>query len=168
MKKGLILLGLLFLSLGIGKGIYFLKDGFSFRRIHSLKRQECFGLDEHAKHILNQTFYYLGRGRQCFAFASSDGKYVLKFPRTDIYSTPLWAKVLPLKKYRKELESAHKEREEFIRESFRISFEYLKEDTGLIAVHLGQTEPSKALHHAGLNSRGPFRAISPFLKWRSK
>ena len=145
MKKGLILLGLTFFSLGIGKGLYFLKDGFSFRRIHSLKCQECFGLNEKAKHILKDTFHYLGRGRQCFAFASEDGKYVLKFPRTDIYSTPLWAKVLPVKAYRKKLESAHKEREEFIRESFRISFESLQEETGLIAVHLGQTEPSKVL-----------------------
>lgn len=145
MKKGLLLLGLLILSLGVGKGLYFLKDGFSFRRIHSLKRQSCLGLDKEAKKILQETFTYIGRGRQCFAFQSNDGKYVLKFPRTDIYSTPLWAKVLPVKAYRTQLEAAHKEREEFIRESFKISFNSLKEETGLIAVHLGQTEPSKTL-----------------------
>lgn len=145
MKKGLILLTLVLFSLGIGKGIYFLKDGFSFRRIHSLKRQNCLGVDKETEKILQKTFHYLGRGRQCFAFASEDGKYVLKFPRTDIYSTPLWAKVLPVKAYRDRLEKAHKKREEFIRESFKISFDSLKEETGLIAVHLGQTEPSKTL-----------------------
>ena len=141
MKKCFLILGLIFFSLGVGKGLYFLKDGFSFRRIHSLSRQSSFGWNEESNRAIQQTFHYIGRGRQCFAFESADGKYVLKFPRTDIYSTPFWARALPFKSYREKLEAAHKEREEFIRESFKISFEDLKEETGLLAVHLGQTEP---------------------------
>lgn len=140
MKKLALIVALILFSLGVGKGLYFLKDGFSFRRVSALKKQSYAGWDEETEEALKQTFHYIGRGRQCFAFASEDDQYVLKFPRTDIYSTPFWARVLPFREYREVLESAHSKREERMRRSFDLCMNELKDETGLIAIHLGQTE----------------------------
>ncbi len=140
-RKLAILLALLLFCALAGEGLYLAKDGFSARRIHSLDYEVAENWGEEAERALELTFHYIGRGRQCFAFASEDGKYVLKFPRTDIYKTPFWARALPVHSYRTELEENHRRREEFILNSFRISFDELKDQTALLAVHLGQSTP---------------------------
>ena len=142
MKKCLTLVFLIVFGACVGQCLYYAKDGFTIRRIHTLTNLIREDFSPEAKQALNQPFRYLGRGRQCFAFESEDGKYVLKFPRTDIYKTPLWAKALPVSRYRQKLEKTHKAREAFILDSFRISFHELKEQTGLLALHLGQSPPS--------------------------
>lgn len=143
MKKIIFLLLILGLSAAVGEGLYYLKDGFTARRIHSLNLQGSDDFTPEVRAALSQTYHYIGRGRQCFAFASADDQYVLKFPRTDIYKTPLWVRSLPfLKEYRARLEKDHLERQQFILTSFQISFEELKEQTALLALHLGQS-PSK-------------------------
>lgn len=139
MKKILSILLLLFVSIYTGKALHFLKDGFSARRIHSLAYAVAEDFSDEARNALQQTYHYIGRGRQCFAFASKDDKYVLKFPRTDIYKLPLWVRALPVNAYRKKLEANHKVREAFILNSFKISYEELQEQTGILAVHLGQS-----------------------------
>lgn len=136
------LLALLLFCFAIGQALHHFKDGFTPRRILPLSRPITENWDSEAEEALTQPFHYLGRGRQCFAFASADGKYVLKFPRTDIYKTPFWARLLPLASYRKNLEAKHKLREEFILDSFSLSFNELKEQTALLAIHLG-TSPSR-------------------------
>ena len=133
--------GLILLSVFAGEALYLLKDGFSPRRIHSLEYAVSEDWNEEAQQALTQSYRYIGRGRQCFAFTSEDGKYVLKFPRTDIYKTPFWARALPVHAYRARLEINHRTREEFIVSSFRISLNELKRQTGLLAMHLGQSEP---------------------------
>lgn len=97
-------------------------------------------LNEQTKQILAQSFYYLGRGRQCFAFASQDGQYVLKLPRTDIFQIPLWLKSLPFKQCKARKMGEKQERQQFLVDSVSIAFEELKEQTALIAVHLGKSE----------------------------
>lgn len=139
MNKLLILLVLTFFCLGVGKILHDVKDGFSPRRLQPLSQRVGAEWDEEINQALLQPFHYIGRGRQCFAFASADEKYVLKFPRTDIYKTPFWVRALPVHAYRKKLEADHKKRESFILESFQISFNELKEQTGLLALHLGQS-----------------------------
>jgi len=141
MKKLILLLFLFAFCAGVGKGVYYLKDGFSTRRIHSLENWITPDWDEEAELALDQPFYYLGRGRQCFAFASKDQKYVLKLPRTDIYRTPFWARILPVKHYRDQLEVQHLHRQNFVLGSFDISFHELRNQTGILAVHLGQSSP---------------------------
>ncbi len=142
MKKAIFLFLIVLFSAAVGKGLYCLKDGFSGRRIPSLGMMATENFDEEVKAALLQTFHYIGRGRQCFAFASADDKYVLKFPRTDIYKTPLWMRALPMKAYQERLEKNHAEREKFIMGSFQICIQELKEQTGLLAIHLGQS-PSR-------------------------
>jgi hypothetical protein len=139
MKKIISFLVIFFVSLAVGKTLHFLKNGFSARRVQSLSFAVHDDFSDEVKKALQQPFHYIGRGRQCFAFASEDEKYVLKFPRTDIYKTPLWVRAVGLSAYRKKLEANHKKREAFILESFKISSEELKEQTGILALHLGQS-----------------------------
>jgi hypothetical protein len=139
MKKLVILFCLIAFCIGVGKTLHTAQDGFSSRRIHCLNNEVDEDWDEEIDFALSQPFHYLGRGRQCFAFASEDGKYVLKLPRTDIYKTPFWARVLPVKPYREKLESAHLMRQQFFQGSVDISFNDLQGQTGLIAVHLGKS-----------------------------
>jgi hypothetical protein len=139
MKRLIFLVFLLAFCAGVGKGLYYFKKGFSPRRIHSLEKVVAENWDQEASEALSQTFHYIGRGRQCFAFASEDGKYVVKLPRTDIYKIPLWARALSTESYREQLRADRAEREEFILNSIQIAFEELKNQTALLAVHLGQS-----------------------------
>lgn len=169
-KKLAIILGLILFCSTVAEGLYLAKDGFSCRRIHSLDYQITENWDEEIDNVLEQTFHYLGRGRQCFAFASNDGKYVLKLPRTDIYKTPFWARVLPVQSYRFQLEAKRRIREKFILNSFQISFDELKRETGLLAIHLGQS-PSKGkkltlIDASGSKHRLPLEKTSFVLQYK--
>lgn len=145
MKKVILLLLLLLFSAATGRGLYYLKDGFSARRIQSLSSRVSEDWGKEVDQILGQTFHYVDRGRQCFAFVSNDDRYILKFPRTDIYKTPFWVRVLPVKQYREHLEKDHLERQTFILNSFSLSLRELKGQTGLIATHLGQSSSKRKL-----------------------
>ncbi|HSX38403.1 MAG TPA: hypothetical protein VLE95_06195, partial [Chlamydiales bacterium] len=141
MKKGFLLFMLVIACCGAGKLVHFVKKGFSVRRIassagHRLQMQSC-EIDS----LLQQPFRYLGRGRQCFAFETLNGQYILKFPRTDIYQTPFWARAFPISnRKRGQMQEMRKKREEFVVNSMQIAYEKLREETGVIAIHFGQTE----------------------------
>lgn len=126
----------------VGKGLYWAKDGFDLRRIGAIS-EETISINEAPAEILpllSQRFAYLGRGRQSFAFESLDGKYVLKLPRIDRYETKLWMKSLPFMKKRAEASVQHKKmRKDFVFNSFRIAFSEMKEQTGLLYIHLEKT-----------------------------
>lgn len=140
-KFGLLILLLCFCA-GVGKGLYFLKKGFSPRHVQTLRKSVADQWDEETERALSQRFHYLAQGRQCFAFVSEDGKYVLKLLRTHIYQLPFWARVLPCSATREKILATRAEREDFILNSFQIAFETLRDETGLLAVHLGQS-PSR-------------------------
>jgi hypothetical protein len=132
-------------SLSIIKGLHFFKDGFSPRRIQPIEIFIDAEWDDEICQILEKPFHYLGRGRQCFAFESSDGKFVLKLPRTDIYKTPLWVRALPLSSYRKQLEQKHAKKMDFFFSSVAIASNELKTLSGVIATHLGQSQSKQKL-----------------------
>ena len=134
---------LLIVCLSLGKGIYFLREGFNPRKIKTFSLAKISPIDEETQTILSQRFYFLGKGRQCFAFVSEDGKYVLKCPRTNIYQIPFWAKSLVSKKGQEEIRIDKMERQNFVFESFRIASEELKKETGVIATHLGESPSTK-------------------------
>ncbi len=127
-----------------------LTDGFSVARIHSelpynpewetspLSQAESAELDQ----ALTQKFHYIGHGGQCFAFASDDDRYVIKFfkhrirkPYSYFYSATLPSPLekLRARKYQKAL---FKHRRDFT--SCKIAFEDLREETGLLYVHLNK------------------------------
>jgi hypothetical protein len=140
LRKIAILLCLCLACCGIGKAIHWAKKGFSVRRIAAPVQTKLEIWDSAASLALEQPFRYLGRGRQCFAFASLDGKYVLKLPRTDIYQIPFWMRVLPIPKQKREsFYLGRSERENFVLTSMKIAYEDLREDTGVLAIHFGKS-----------------------------
>jgi hypothetical protein len=88
--------------------------------------------------IVDQPFSFLGKGAQSFVFASADGNYVIKFFRHHHMSTPFW-----LRWCRKTVAKREsKLNKDFT--SYKIAYENLREETGLIFLHLNKT---KHLNH---------------------
>lgn len=94
--------------------------------------------------ILTQPYTYLGKGAQCFVFASEDGHYVIKFFKQHNLRVPAFYRYLPLAGALKNIrdEKVRQKEEELRRDfvSYRIAYEHLKEETGLIFLHLNKTE----------------------------
>lgn len=82
-------------------------------------------------------FRYLGKGRQCFAFESRDGRFVLKFfDRTNLDQP--WQRFLPFSFAKKEREMRRwEDKVRIYPESYRLALEKMPEETGLIVVHQG-------------------------------
>lgn len=93
--------------------------------------------------ILSQDFNYLGSGAQCYAFISADGNHVLKFFKVKHLVPKKWLKLLPipgLANYRyQKIEKRILAKEELFR-SYKMAFEELREDTGLVYIHLNKTK----------------------------
>ena len=94
--------------------------------------------------ILDQPFYFLGRGQQAYAFESADGQYVIKFLRMPKYNPPFWIKLplLPVAIAAKgEMVSCR--RDSFwksCQRSVSLAEKELKNEMGLIFCHLEQTD----------------------------
>lgn len=108
--------------------------------VHPLSQDERTELDK----ALSQKYRYLACGNQAFAFLSEDGRYVLKFFKQKLFEPSFPWKWLPsawLKEGRRAKKVWKKEdklRRDF--ESYRMAFDELKEETGLILVHLNPTD----------------------------
>lgn len=94
-------------------------------------------------HALDQPYTYLGKGCQSYVFASQDGNYVIKFFKYQRYRLQSWLAYFPplpaVVKYRQEkLEKKWKKLDGFV-QSWKVAFEHLKEETGLLFVHLNKT-----------------------------
>ncbi|MES2273624.1 MAG: hypothetical protein V4487_05495, partial [Chlamydiota bacterium] len=142
MRKIFSLVGLLVFCLSIGKAWYIVKDGFSPRRIQALENGPSDIWSKEAECALSQDFFYIGRGRQSFAFASEDGKYVIKLLRTDIFKSPFWLRAMNWKSYGEKLRTQQSLQKQFVLNSFSLSYEELRNQTGVLALHLGKTESS--------------------------
>lgn len=148
-KKIVALTLLVLVVLCIGKGWHWAKDGFHILRVGTAfpaNREFSKPASLEANLALDQPFHFLGRGRQCYVFASRDGKYVLKLPRLNMFDLPFWVKACRfscLDGYRKELSERRSVREKFTLNSFQIAFDELQDDTGVLYLHLYQTEDLK-------------------------
>jgi len=136
MKKTAVLFFLIFFCLGAGRLWYWTSDGFRLARIEGFKgigKERPFSAE--AENALAQRYFYLGRGRQCFAFVSEDGKYVLKFPRLDRYNDRI---LFRLNFFNKESvdwrRRSHASRKEKLFDSFELSFDELFEETAIVAM----------------------------------
>jgi hypothetical protein len=112
--------------------------------------------------ILCQDFNYLGSGEECIAFLSSDGKYVLKFFRTRNLTPKTWLKFIPLPgleqyKFKKIDKRMIRHRELFT--SYKLAYEDLKEETGLIYIHLNKTKNLHAKFASTTECVGAIRSI---------
>lgn len=96
---------------------------------------------------LAQKFYYLGSGGQCYAFVSEDQRVVIKFFKHHLRRTPWLIDHLPLPEFLDlmRLKQSKKRQAKLIRDfnSYKIAYDYLKQETGLIYIHLNKT---KKLH----------------------
>ncbi len=145
--RRILALALLGIALGFaGRLWYFAKDGFSVNRLRFPSIEES---DASARHrAISEALYkgpyrYLGKGRQCYAFESLDGRIVLKFLRCDWYKLSFFWKAMPSSYFARIKRPIFKRRsEKRLREleSFRISSEELSEYTGVFYYHFAKTE----------------------------
>lgn len=134
-------------------------DGFSVARIHSdLSYHPEWDIaplssacQEALHSALNQKFHYLACGGQCFAFASEDGQYVIKFFRHHIRKPYSFYLKMPLpgalgqRKECKLQKILHKLNRDFT--SYKIAYEELQEETGIVYIHLNKgTQLNQSMH----------------------
>jgi hypothetical protein len=98
---------------------------------------------------ISQPYTYFGCGGQSFVFFSADQKYALKFFKQRVFKVPLWVAHFPipwvLDRYRakKTWQRADKLQRDF--SSYKIAFEELPDETGMVFVHLNQTDNLKTI-----------------------
>lgn len=96
------------------------------------------------KRLFQQKFTYLDCGRQCFAFRSEDGKYVLKFFKLSLRRLPDGLMYLPLPnkldQLREKTVAFKKSKLKRDFDSYVLAYNELREETGLIFVHLNKTD----------------------------
>ena len=110
--------------------------GFSISKISShLTYNEAWKVEEPEgmEAIFSQPFSYLKAGSQSYAFVSQDGKYVIKFFRMSHFSPCLRDFFRPKR--------AAKKRQNLnaIFGAYKLAFESMREDTGLVYLHLNKT-----------------------------
>ncbi len=154
----MILALLVLLPIGLmGIGLYCCsyKRGFTVDKIssklHHNEMWETHDLSAEEKErlitdILSQTFYYLGSGSHCYAFASQDDKYIIKFFKMHKMLPKNWLNDLPFSLFEKyRLDNVEKRQDVFetFFKSFKDAFEHLREESGLIYLHLNKTRDLK-------------------------
>ncbi len=103
-------------------------DRFSIEGIRSSSPSDsrwAVHCDTDLESVLAQKFSYLAEGGQCYAFLSEDRRYVLKFLKQKKFSQTRF------KNYDKRL---RRKKKNFI--SYKIAYDYLREETGLLFIHL--------------------------------
>ncbi|MBI2743406.1 MAG: hypothetical protein HYX48_05760 [Chlamydiales bacterium] len=92
--------------------------------------------------LLSQPFTFLDSGLECYAFLSEDRKLVLKlFKHQHIRQADLIAKLIPLPYFIK-LTQMKQERLLSTFSSCKLAYEEMREETGLLFLHLNRTEGS--------------------------
>jgi hypothetical protein len=151
-KLGYIFATLLFLGSLIQLAVYWdnRADGFKVHKLDSQikfdERWEISQSDEmyqQALKILQQPFYYLGHGFQCFAFESQDGKYVVKFFRHHRLRLPWIVESLPpfpiFDEWRTARTITLKKRAENLLRSCKVSQLFAPKECALLYTHLNPT-----------------------------
>lgn len=146
-----ILLTIGLVCYGLGRLYFQLTGGFNLANIHSdfvfqpqwevrpLSIAEKSQLDA----ALDQTYHYLGKGCQSYVFASQDGRYVIKFFKYQRFRLQPWLLYFPplpaIVKFREEKNEKKWHKLDGFVKSWKLAFEDLKEETGLVFVHLNKT-----------------------------
>ena len=139
-KKGLWVLALGAITACISDFCQKQTKGFALSKIApSFSSELVQEIDKDVLSVLDQPFHYLGKGVQCYAFVSADDKYVLKFFRMRRLLPSPWLVKMPLLESYKQ-EKIKRKSEELFRDftSYKIAYEQLQEETGLVYVHLNQ------------------------------
>lgn len=104
------------------------------------------GQDKALHEILSQDFTYLTKGSHCYAFISQDQRYIMKlhrypshmrkFPWLNRLSYLFDAKRIRIKEY-------NLKQYAYYMDNYKKSFENLKEETGVILLHINRTDHFK-------------------------
>lgn len=93
---------------------------------------------------LDQPYHYLGKGCQAYVFASADGKYVVKFFKYQRFRPQVWIDLFTfipdVEKYQQAKTVEKKEKLDKVFTSWKIAFDKLKDETGVLYVHLNKTD----------------------------
>lgn len=134
-------------------------DGFALKHIRSNfsfnDRWQTRILSDEEKtlsnQILSQKFSYLGKGCQSYVFESEDGRYVLKFFKYQRLKEREWLKnfsfipfvdAYQLKKNRRKCA-----KREGVFNSWKLAFDHLSQETGVLFVHLNKSDHLKRTVH---------------------
>lgn len=92
---------------------------------------------------LNQDYHYLGKGCQAYVFGSTDGQYVLKFFKYQRFRTIPWFDLFgfipAVDRYQQSKAKKKKMRLDDVFRSWKIAYENLGSETGVVFVHLNKT-----------------------------
>lgn len=121
---------------------------------------------------LDQPYYFLGAGSECFAFRSADGQSVIKFFKLDVMRPVYVLRGLFLENYigspLKRILSLRAFRIRRTFDSLKLSYDRLREETGLLYLHLtpcGQVHKTLTLYDAcGIAHRVDLRTTHFFLQ----
>lgn len=106
------------------------------RPLNLLEKQEV-------ERALSQPWHYLSSGGQCYTFASQDDNYVLKFFKQKAFAVPSWINHYPIPFFMEWMQEKKRLKKEKRRNqvfsAFRLAFEQLFQETGLLYVHLNRT-----------------------------
>lgn len=134
-----------------GRLYYFLTDGFLVSNItynhpyderwdvHPLSPEENRLVDS----ILNQKFFYLGKGCQSYVFVSEDNRYVIKFLKYQRIKPQVWldhlAFIPVIDRYRQKKKQYKQYKLEKVFTGWKIAYEDLPKETGVVFVHLNKS-----------------------------
>ncbi len=147
MRRIILLFTCLLAVYGGGRLYYKVTAGFCMSNItYDLPyevRRDAGAPNPQANAILSQEFRYLGKGCQSYVFASEDGKYVIKFFKYQRFK-PQWfldyLTFLPgMQSYRDFKFNKRYQKLDRLFASWKLAYEELAPETGLLFVHLGTT-----------------------------
>lgn len=135
----------------VGRGYDSLTDGFSLSKItynKSFDPQWVTPINETlVLQLLDQPYHYLGKGHQSFVFESEDGQYVVKFLKCHLVEIKPWLAWLPLSgklaEWRDQRIQSKERRLNTAFNGWKIGYEDLPQETGVLAVHMNVTDNLK-------------------------
>ncbi len=99
--------------------------------------------EKNLQEILSQNFYYLGKGSQCYAFASQDDQYVIKFFKFKHLKPHWFVELLPplpaFSKYRAQQSTRKQKKLDHLFEGYRLAYEAYRPESALIYIHLNKS-----------------------------
>lgn len=139
------------LIFGLGRLYFALTDGFMEKNVLSARSYDPrWDIDplnpeeaEQVKQILDQKFTYLGKGCQSYVFMSADQRYVIKFFKYQRFRPQLWLHYLTflpgMEVYLQKKIDFKQQKLERLYQSWKLAYDHLKKETGIVYVHLNKT-----------------------------
>jgi hypothetical protein len=146
---------LILISYGLGRLYYSITGGFTESNItYALPYNPSLEVlplspdkTKQLNAILDQKFYYLGKGCQSYVFESGDGQYVIKFIKYQRFRPQFWLEYLtfipPIERYFANKVEKKKQKLNNVFIGWKIAYESLQKETGVVYVHLNKSNDLK-------------------------